>query len=68
MVLPDVAKVIRGLEHCDKYPTCAGCLYDQEFEVCQMFNDALALIEAQRKTLDDIDRYVRELDEAVNSK
>ena len=66
MVFPDVAKVIRGLEHCDKCPTCAGCSYDHEFEVCQMFKEALALITAQRKTLDEIDQYVRELDKAVN--
>jgi hypothetical protein len=29
-------------------------------------DDALALIEAQQKTLDEIDKYVRELDKEVN--
>lgn len=68
MVLPDVAKVTDGLRHhIDR--TCKGCPYSGRPEGCLiegLLPDALALIEAQAGTLDEIDRYVRELDQAVS--
>ena len=73
--VPDVEKVIMGLKLCDdgSVPHCEVCPYaDIDMGTCEsrkpLMNDALALIEAQQKTLDEIDRYVRELDEAVNGK
>lgn len=44
---------------CPYYTT--GCL-------STLAGDALAVINAQRETLEAIDRYVRELDEAVNGR
>ena len=68
--LPDVDKVIRGLEQCaDIDSECAKCPYkDLDASVCdvKLYTDAIDLIKAQRRTLDEIDKYVRELDKAVN--
>lgn len=77
LYVPDVGKVIRGLEICSsgEWNSTGGrdhtiCpYYPAGYTGCTcklLMRDALALIEAQRKTLDEIDQYVRELDKAVN--
>lgn len=68
-----------GCDRCPYYETdaqkIARALYEaagrdpgEADSLCMtlLLKDALALIEAQRRTLDEIDKYVRELDKAVN--
>lgn len=68
--VPDVGKVIRGLKECAKIEyACTKCPYKEvDPNVCsvKLLTDAVKVIEAQRRTLDEIDKYVRELDRAVN--
>ena len=61
--VPDVEKVISNLSIIRTWASTGASK-----TVVKAIDDALALIEAQQKTLDEIDRYVRELDKAVNSK
>ena len=61
--VPDVEKVISNLRIIRTWASTGASK-----TVVKAIDDALALIEAQRRTLDEIDRYVRELDRAVNSK
>lgn len=52
--MPDVEKVIKGLEHCclddDGYPSCDGCPYRPCNVRCggDLHADALALLKAQK--------------------
>lgn len=68
---PDINKVRAGLEHCSVPDVCDGCPYLERpdgQQGCGMFADALALLdelEAARATLAEVDKYVRELKEAV---
>lgn len=68
---PDINKVRAGLEHCSAPDVCDGCPYLERVDGqqgCGMFADVLALLdelEAARATLADIDKYVKELKEAV---
>lgn len=67
----DINKVRVGLEHCSAPDMCDGCPYLERVDGqqgCGMFADVLALLdelEAARATLAEIDKYVRELKEAV---
>lgn len=70
---PDINKVRAGLQHC-MYPSlCYDCPYLESpdgphYAQCGMHAEALALLdelEAARATLAEIDKYVRELKEAV---
>lgn len=50
--MPDLEKVIKGLEHCGSADMCDKCPYlvkdiENEGDGCQMFADALALLKAQ---------------------
>lgn len=71
MKTPDINKVRAGLEHCSAPDVCDGCPYLKRVngkQGCGMFAEALALLdelEAARATLAEIDKYVRELKEAV---
>lgn len=56
--VPDVEKVIGNLRVIRSWASCGAT-------ATKVLDDALALIEAQRRTLDEIDKYVRELDKAV---
>ena len=68
---PDINKVRAGLEHCSAPDVCDGCPYLERTDGqqdCGMFAEALALLdelETARATLAEIDKYVRELKEAV---
>lgn len=68
---PDINKVRVGLEHCSAPDICDGCPYLERVggqQGCGMFADVLALLdelEAARATLAEIDKYVKELKEAV---
>lgn len=68
---PDINKVRAGLEHCSAPDVCDGCQYLERpdgQQGCGMFAEALALLDelkAARATLAEIDKYVRELKEAV---
>ena len=68
---PDINKVRVGLEHCSAPDVCDGCPYLERVDGqqgCGMFAEVLALLdelEAARATLAEIDKYVRELKEAV---
>ena len=68
---PDINKVRAGLEHCSAPDVCDGCPYLERVDGqqgCEMFSEALALLdelEAARATLAEIDKYVKELKEAV---
>ena len=68
---PDINKVRVGLEHCSAPDVCYGCPCLERpdgKQGCEMFSEALALLdelEAARATLAEIDKYVRELKEAV---
>lgn len=68
---PDINKVRAGLEHCSAPDVCDGCPYIERVDGqqgCGMFTEVLALLdelEAARATLAEIDKYVRELKEAV---
>ncbi len=68
---PDINKVRTGLEHCSAPDVCDGCPYLERVDGqqgCGMFAEALALLdelEAARATLAEIDKYVKELKEAV---
>ena len=64
----DVKRVIDNMRVVRTWASCGAITQGDFPSVTKILDDALALIEAQRKTLDDIDRYVRELDEAVNGK
>lgn len=61
--VPDVEKVISNLRIIRTWASTGASK-----TVVKALDDALALIEAQQKTLDEIDKYVRELDKAVNGK
>jgi hypothetical protein len=70
---PDLDRVINKLRVIRTWASCrvltqGDCSRVTETldEALKVFDDALALITAQRRTLDEIDRYVRELDKAVN--
>ncbi len=68
---PDINKVRMGLEHCSAPDVCDGCPYIERVDgqqCCGMFAEVLALLdelEAARATLAEIDKYVKELKEAV---
>lgn len=68
---PDINKVRAGLEHCSAPDVCDGCPYLERADgqqCCGMFAEVLALLdelEAARATLAEVDKYVRELKEAV---
>lgn len=64
--VPDVSRVIDNLRVIRTWASCGAITQGDCPSVTKILDDALALIEAQRRTLDEIDRYVRELDEAVN--
>lgn len=64
--VPDVEKVIKELRLIRMWADCRAKVKGDCRGVAGILDNALALIEAQRKTLDEIDRYVRELDRAVN--
>ena len=66
MVFPDVDEVISNLRVIRTWASCGAITRGDCPSVTKILDDALALIEAQRKTLDEIDKYVRELDRAVN--
>lgn len=66
--VPDVGRVIDNMRVIRTWASCGAITQGDCPSVTKILDDALALIEAQRRTLDDIDKYVRELDEAVNSK
>lgn len=71
---PDINKVRVGLEHCSAPDVCDGCPYLKHADGqqgCGMFAEVLVLLnelEAARATLAEIDKYVRELKEAVGMK
>lgn len=68
---PDINKVRAGLEHCSAPDVCDGCPYLERpdgQQCCGMFSEALALLdelEAARATLAEVDKYVKQLKEAV---
>lgn len=68
---PDINKVRVGLEHCSAPDVCVGCTYLERMDGqqgCGMHAEVLALLdelEAARATLAEIDKYVKELKEAV---
>lgn len=68
---PDINKVRVGLRHCMEPGLCYDCPYLERpdgRQGCDMYEEALALLdelEAARATLAEIDKYVRELKEAV---
>ena len=64
--VPDVEKVISNLRVIRTWASCGAITQGDCPSVTKILDNALELIEAQRRTLDEIDRYVRELDEAVN--
>lgn len=50
--MPDLEKVIKGLEHCGSADMCDNCPYlvkdvENEGDGCQMFADALTLLKAK---------------------
>ena len=59
--VPDVDRVIDNMRVIRKWASTGASV-----TVAKVLDEALALIEAQQKTLDEIDKYVRELDKAVN--
>ena len=59
--LSDLGDVDSGKRYKPRVKKC-----DDGAKTISILDNALALIEAQRKTLDEIDKYVRELDKAVN--
>ena len=72
-MIPDINKVRAGLQHC-MYPslcydcTYLECHYGPHYAHCGMYAEALKLLdelEVARATLAEIDKYVRELKEAV---
>ena len=68
--MSDIDSVTKALRHHATKSGCIGkkCPYYTGGCTAAMASEALAVINAQRETLDEIDRYVRELDQAVNSK
>lgn len=62
----DVKRVIDNLRIIRTWASCGAITRGDCPSVTKILDDALALIEAQRKTLDEIDKYVRELDKEVN--
>ena len=67
-MMPDVKRVIDNLRIIRTWASCGAITQGDCPSVTKILDNALALIEAQSRTLDEIDKYVRELDKAVNSK
>ena len=59
--IPDAGRVIDNLRVIRQWASTGASK-----TVVKVLDEALALIEAQQKTLDEIDRYVRELNQAVS--
>ena len=64
--VPDVGRVIDNMRVIRTWASCGAITQGDCPSVTKILDEALALIEAQQKTLDEIDKYVRELDRAVN--
>ena len=64
--VPDVKRVIDNLRIIRTWASCRAITRGDCPSVTKILDNALALIEAQRRTLDEIDKYVRELDKEVN--
>ena len=64
----DVDRIIDNMRVIRTWASCGAITQGDCPSVTKILDEALALIEAQRKTLDEIDRYVRELAQAVNGK
>ena len=65
VALPNVDDVIEHLRVIRTWASCGAITQKDCPSVTEILDDALALIEAQRETLNRIDAYVRELDKAV---
>ena len=64
--MPDVEKTLGGLKVLHTWASCDAIDAGDYPSIAKWTLDAITVIEAQRETLDKIDKYVRELNEAVN--
>lgn len=64
--VPDVGKTINNLYKVRAWAIYGSVKLTFGEHIAKVIDDAITVIDSQRKTLDEIDRYVRELDKAVN--
>lgn len=64
--VPDVQKVIDNMRVIRTWASCGAITRGDCPSITKILDNALALIEAQAETLDEIDKYVRALDKEVN--
>ena len=64
--MPDIDNTLDNLKLLHTWAACNAIDAGDVPSIAQWTMDAITVIEAQRETLEKIDRYVRELDKAVN--